>query len=47
MDPLAGTIPEDTDIVVINAPLNDYDSSVIDMLYAFLDNDGKLGRSLI
>lgn len=47
MDPLAGTIPEDTDIVVINAPLNDYDSSVIDMLYAFLDNDGKLGKSLI
>lgn len=47
MDPLAGTIPEETDIVVINAPLNDYDSSVIDMLYAFLDNDGKLGKSLI
>lgn len=47
MDPLSGTIPEDTDIVVINAPLNDYDSSVIDMLYTFLDNDGKLGKSLI
>ncbi|MBQ5331877.1 MAG: GldG family protein [Oscillospiraceae bacterium] len=47
INPLAETIPEDTDIVVINAPLNDYDSTVIDMLYAFLDNDGKLGRSLI
>ncbi|MCI7768297.1 MAG: GldG family protein [Oscillospiraceae bacterium] len=47
INPLAETIPEDTDIVVINAPLNDYDSAVIDMLYAFLDNDGKLGKNLI
>lgn len=47
MDPLSGTIPEDTDVVVINAPLNDYDSSVIDMLYDFLDNDGNLGKNLI
>lgn len=47
INPLSETIPEDTDIVVINAPLNDYDSAVIDMLYAFLDNDGKLGKNLI
>lgn len=47
IDPLAEIIPEDTDIVVINAPLNDYDSAVIDMLYSFLDNGGKLGKNLI
>ncbi len=47
MDPLVETIPEDTDIVVINAPLNDYDNYVIDMLYSFLDNGGQLGKNLI
>lgn len=47
IDPLSQPIPEDTDLVVINAPLNDYEPAVIDMLYAFLDNDGKLGRNLV
>lgn len=47
IDPLVDTIPEDADMVVINAPLNDYDTNVIDMLYNFLDNGGNLGRNLI
>ncbi|MCM1523843.1 MAG: GldG family protein [Ruminococcus sp.] len=47
IDPLAGQIPEDADVIVINAPLNDYDEYVVDMLYDFLDNGGNLGRSLI
>ncbi len=47
MDPLVETIPEDTDVVVINAPLNDYDTYIVDMLYDFLDNGGKLGKNLI
>lgn len=47
IDPLVDTIPEDADIVVIDAPLNDYDTNVIDMLYDFLDNGGNLGKNLI
>lgn len=46
-DPLSGEIPEDTDVVVINAPLNDYDEYTVDMLYDFLDNGGSLGKNLI
>lgn len=47
IDPLVDPIPEDTDIVVINAPLNDYESDIIDKLYNFLDNGGNLGKNLI
>ncbi|MBQ8979123.1 MAG: GldG family protein [Oscillospiraceae bacterium] len=47
IDPLSEKIPEETDMVVINAPLNDYDEQIIDELYAFLDNGGNLGKNLI
>ncbi|MBQ9208021.1 MAG: Gldg family protein [Oscillospiraceae bacterium] len=47
IDPLSQEIPEDADIIVINAPLNDYDDSIIDSIYSFLDNGGRLGRNLI
>ncbi|MGN0666414.1 MAG: Gldg family protein, partial [Huintestinicola sp.] len=47
IDPLIEVIPEGTDIVVINAPMNDYDPDTVDKLYNFLDNGGKLGKNLI
>ncbi len=47
IDPLIDSIPEDADIVVVNAPLNDYEDDIIDKLYAFLDNGGNLGKNLI
>ncbi len=47
IDPLSQPIPEDTDIVVINAPLNDFDEQIIDGLYTFLDNGGALGKNLV
>lgn len=47
IDPLTESLPEETDLVVINAPLNDYDTNVIDELYDFLDNGGNLGKNLI
>lgn len=47
IDPMTEALPEGTDLVVINAPLNDYDTGVIDMLYDFLDNGGDLGKNLI
>ncbi|MDE6592054.1 MAG: GldG family protein [Oscillospiraceae bacterium] len=47
INPLTEEIPEDTDIVVVNAPLNDYETDIVDKLYKFLDNNGNLGKSLI
>ncbi|MBQ5329918.1 MAG: GldG family protein [Oscillospiraceae bacterium] len=47
IDPQIDRIPEDGDLVVINAPLNDFDDRLIDDLYAFLDNGGALGRNLV
>lgn len=46
-NPLTEGIPEESDIIVMIAPLNDYPEDVINKLYAFLDNGGKLGRNLI
>lgn len=47
MDPITEDIPEDADVVVVNAPLNDYAEDIVDKLYRFLDNNGKLGKNLI
>ncbi len=47
IDPLTEEIPEDTELVIINAPLNDYDDNVINKIYSFLDNNGNLGKNLI
>ncbi|MDE7295086.1 MAG: GldG family protein [Oscillospiraceae bacterium] len=47
INPLTEEIPEGTDIVVVNAPLNDYETDIVDKLYKFLDNNGNLGKNLI
>lgn len=47
INPQIEAIPEETDLVVVNAPLNDYDDDVINKLYNFLDNGGNLGKNLI
>lgn len=47
INPLVDEIPEDTDIICINAPLNDYDEETVQKIYDFLDNDGNLGRTMI
>lgn len=45
VDPLLEAIsPDDYDLVVIPAPLNDFTSTVIDKLSDFLYNNGNLGR---
>lgn len=46
-DPLTEAIPEEADIIVMIAPLNDYPEEVIKKLYTFLDNGGQLGKNLI
>lgn len=40
-------IPEDTQIVVVNAPTQDFDPSEISKLEQFLYNDGELGKDLL
>lgn len=47
MNPLTEDIPEDTDIVCVDAPLNDYDEETVQKLADFLDNGGNLGKTLI
>lgn len=47
IDPFSEPIPEDTDLIVVNAPLNDFDEDTIDQLYSFLDNGGALGKNMI
>lgn len=47
INPLVDEIPEDTDIICINAPLNDYDEDTVQKIYDFLDNGGNLGRTMI
>lgn len=40
-------IPEETNVVIVPAPKNDYLEADIKKLDAFLDNDGKLGKQLL
>ena len=47
IDPMTEKIPEDADVLVIVAPLNDFDEPLINDIYAFLDNGGALGKHLI
>lgn len=47
INPLIDAIPEDTDIICVNAPLNDYDEDTVQKIYDFLDNGGELGKTMI
>ncbi len=47
INPLVDEIPEDTDIIAICAPTNDYDEETVQKIYNFLDNGGQLGKNLI
>lgn len=43
---LTGTIPDDTDMVLIACPSVDYTVDEIAKLDAFLDNNGQLGKTV-
>ncbi len=47
IDPNIEDIPEDADMLVINAPLNDFSEELIDKIYDFMENDGNYGRNMI
>lgn len=44
---LTGGIPEDIDTLIISAPEKDFTVQEIEMLNAFLKNDGKLGKNIV
>lgn len=47
IDPLSEYIPEDTTLLVINAPLNDYPDELISSVETFLENGGNYGKNLL
>jgi hypothetical protein len=40
-------MPEDMDLLVIDAPLNDFPENLINQIYEYLENDGKYGKNLV
>ena len=47
VDPLTEEIPMDADLMVINAPLNDFSEELIQKLYDFMENGGNYGKNMI
>ncbi|MCM1328473.1 MAG: GldG family protein [Ruminococcus sp.] len=47
VDPLTEEIPTDADLIVINAPLNDFSEELIQTLYNFMENGGNYGKTMI
>lgn len=47
VNPLTDPIPMEADMIVINAPTNDFSEDIIDQLYAFMENDGNYGKNMI
>lgn len=47
VDPLTEELPMDADLIVINAPLNDFSEELIDKLYNFMENGGNYGKNMI
>ena len=47
VSPAMNSIPEDTEILVLYTPNADLDSSYVDTISEFLDNDGEYGRELL
>ena len=46
VDLTSGEIGEDTDMVILNAPLTDLPQTSVDKITKFLENDGKYGKNL-
>ncbi|MGN0675396.1 MAG: Gldg family protein [Oscillospiraceae bacterium] len=47
VDPLTEEIPMDADLMVINAPLNDFSQELVDKIYTFMENEGNYGKNMI
>lgn len=46
-NPQLEPIPTEADLLVINAPLNDFSEEVVDQLYAYMENGGNYGKNII
>ncbi len=47
INPLLEAIPMDADMLVINAPTNDFSEDIITQLYNFMENGGNYGKNMI
>lgn len=47
IDPNTEEIPMDTDLIIINSPLNDFSETLIDKLYEYMENNGQYGKNMI
>lgn len=47
IDPNSEPIPEEADMLIINAPLNDFSEELVSRIYDFMENDGKYGKNMI
>ncbi|MCH5192466.1 MAG: GldG family protein [Oscillospiraceae bacterium] len=47
IDPNTEELPMDTDLIIVNSPLNDFSESFVDKLYEFMENGGQYGKNMI
>lgn len=47
INPNEEAIPEDADMLIINAPLNDFSEELINSIYNFMENGGNYGKNMI
>lgn len=47
VDPMTADLPYDADLIVVNAPVNDFSEELVDKLYNYLENGGNYGKNMI
>lgn len=47
VDPMSEDFPYDADLIVVNAPVNDFSEELVDKLYDYLENGGNYGKNMI
>ncbi len=47
VNPLTEEIPMDADMMIVNAPSNDFSPELIDKLYNFMENGGNYGKNMV
>ncbi len=47
VDPNTSDFPYDADLIVVNAPVNDFSEELISKLYDYLENGGNYGKNMI
>ncbi len=47
VDPMSEEFPYDADLIVVNAPVNDFTEELVDKLYDYMENSGNYGKNMI